>query len=267
VDATEIYFADLFALGGGTKENVTHDSMLKNSQIQTQVLGLLRIGRGIWAASISTEIPTMTHNALKFSAMSPVRLRVFDSDGNHTGLLPDGSVEEAIPGSTFDRGGEDQFVTVPDGNAYRVLAEGVGQGSLTLWQTEIDSTGLVLRTIEWDQVPVQPGSISKMTTQFGAPSPKLSVDLDGDGVPEQTLAPTRIYPGGGGPMLLADLNGDGKVDAADLAIVQASFGATRGDPRYNPIADVNHDDIVDIRDLAWVSQAVSACGQNPRLCR
>jgi hypothetical protein len=248
------------------KITMTHDSMLKNGQIQDQVLALLRIGRGVWANSINTEIPTMTHNNFKFTAMSPVRLRVFDSDGNHTGLLPDGSIEEGIPGSTFDRGGEDQFVTVPDGNVYRVVAEGVDQGTLTLWQTEIDYTGLVLRTLEWGQVLIQPGSISKMVTEFGAPGPMLAVELDGDGVSDQTLAPMRIFPGGGGPTLLADLNGDGKVDAADLAIVQACFGAARDTPGYNPIADVNHDEVVDIRDLEWVSQTVSACGHHPRLC-
>lgn len=52
---------------------------------------------------------------------------------------------------------------------------------------------------------------------------------------------------------LGDVNGDGYVNAADLAIVQASFGQRLGQPRYNPAADINGDGIVDIRDLAFVA--------------
>lgn len=52
---------------------------------------------------------------------------------------------------------------------------------------------------------------------------------------------------------LGDVNGDGYVNAADLAIVQASFGKRFGQPGYNPAADINGDGIVDIRDLAFVA--------------
>jgi hypothetical protein len=51
-----------------------------------------------------------------------------------------------------------------------------------------------------------------------------------------------------------DLNGDGKVDCADLAIVKASFGKRCGQAGFNSKADVNGDCVVDVRDLAFVSQ-------------
>jgi hypothetical protein len=51
-----------------------------------------------------------------------------------------------------------------------------------------------------------------------------------------------------------DINGDGKIDCADLALVKAAFGKRTGQPGFNPAADVNHDGVVDVRDLAIVSQ-------------
>lgn len=56
--------------------------------------------------------------------------------------------------------------------------------------------------------------------------------------------------------LPGDLNGDGKADCADLAIVKASFGKKRGQAGYNPVADVNNDGVVNVRDLATVSRQV-----------
>jgi hypothetical protein len=53
-----------------------------------------------------------------------------------------------------------------------------------------------------------------------------------------------------------DLNLDGKVDCADLAIIKASFGKRKGQPGFDPRADVNGDGVVDVRDLAFVSQKV-----------
>ena len=55
-----------------------------------------------------------------------------------------------------------------------------------------------------------------------------------------------------------DLNQDGKVDCADLAIVKASFGKKSGQPGFDPRADLNNDHVVDVRDLATVSQRLPA---------
>jgi len=57
-----------------------------------------------------------------------------------------------------------------------------------------------------------------------------------------------------------DLNGDGKVDIKDLAIVAKAFGSYLGSPNWNPIADVTGstlgvpDNKVDIRDVAYVAK-------------
>ncbi len=55
-----------------------------------------------------------------------------------------------------------------------------------------------------------------------------------------------------------DLNGDGKADCSDLAIVRASFGKRRGQLGFDPRADTNNDDVVNVRDLAFVAQKLPA---------
>jgi len=51
-----------------------------------------------------------------------------------------------------------------------------------------------------------------------------------------------------------DLNGDGVVNCADLAVVKASFGKKAGQPGFDPRADVNADGIVNILDLSFVAK-------------
>jgi hypothetical protein len=59
-------------------------------------------------------------------------------------------------------------------------------------------------------------------------------------------------------LALGDLDGDGTVNCADIAIVKASFGKRTGQPGFDPRADVTGDGVVDIRDLSFVSRQLPA---------
>lgn len=50
-----------------------------------------------------------------------------------------------------------------------------------------------------------------------------------------------------------DLNGDGRVDMVDIAMVAHAFGTHEGDPRWIPVADINGDGRVDMVDVATVA--------------
>lgn len=58
--------------------------------------------------------------------------------------------------------------------------------------------------------------------------------------------------------VLGDLDGDGKVNCADIAIVRKSFGKRLNQPGFDARADTNHDNVVDVRDLAFVSRKLTA---------
>ena len=51
----------------------------------------------------------------------------------------------------------------------------------------------------------------------------------------------------------SDLNGDGKIDITDVAIVAKSYGKSSGEPDYNLKADLDQNGIVDIMDIAIVA--------------
>jgi hypothetical protein len=52
--------------------------------------------------------------------------------------------------------------------------------------------------------------------------------------------------------ILGDLNGDGRVDMADVDILVKAFGSYPGHPRWNPAADVNNNGVVDLNDVVTV---------------
>ena len=53
---------------------------------------------------------------------------------------------------------------------------------------------------------------------------------------------------------VGDVNEDGKVDQADLQQIQRSFGKKSGDIGYDPPADLDRNGIVDKADLALAEQ-------------
>jgi hypothetical protein len=83
----------------------------------------------------------------------------------------------------------------------------------------------------------------------------ISLDLVGNVESAKTTAEatTQVV-----SQLAGDVNGDGKVDCADLAIVKSSFGKRAGQLGFDSRADLDVNGIVDIRDLALVARNLPA---------
>jgi hypothetical protein len=63
--------------------------------------------------------------------------------------------------------------------------------------------------------------------------------------------------------VVGDVNGDGRVDCTDLAIVKASYGKRTGQAGFDSRADVNRNGVVDIADLALVSRQLPIGTKSP----
>jgi hypothetical protein len=68
-----------------------------------------------------------------------------------------------------------------------------------------------------------------------------------DQYPEQLYLDLRYYG------FFADLNGDGRINIIDIAIVARAFDSKLGDPNWNEVADLNKDGWVNIVDIAIVA--------------
>ena len=60
--------------------------------------------------------------------------------------------------------------------------------------------------------------------------------------------------GDGEPRLLADINGSGRVDGFDLAVLARAFGSNLGQQNFDPAADLVPDETIDGMDLALFMQ-------------
>lgn len=54
--------------------------------------------------------------------------------------------------------------------------------------------------------------------------------------------------------ITGDVNGDGKVDTKDLALLVKAFGAFPSDPRWNTSYDLDKNGRIDMRDIVIVVQ-------------
>lgn len=56
-----------------------------------------------------------------------------------------------------------------------------------------------------------------------------------------------------------DINQDGVINDADIALVEASFNTTPSDPAYNINCDLNEDDQINLVDLSFIARHYNAC--------
>ena len=180
-----------------------------------------------WSSNLDGSLGTgrtMSTDALS-DGPHAITLSATDSDGNRSTasialqVLPLDSDEDGIPDS------QDNCPLVANPNQADADHDGVGDACET---DDSDQDGYPDNI---DNCPLVPND---------------QVDSDHDGIGDAC----QKVPG--------DLNGDRKVDCADIAIVKASFGKRRGQPGFDARADVNNDGVVDVRDLAFVSQKLPA---------
>jgi hypothetical protein len=159
--------------------------------------------------------------SLVLSTHSPVELHVYDSEGNHTGLIPkpEGSedvedglytfFDENIKGSSFETypdgfGGDDSYIYLPDDNGmkYTVVIDGNGFGEFTYKVTRVRGD-TKLDAVEYVGIPVTPFTIASTTVitrnsenselpVLASSPPEIKIDFDGNGSVDVVATTTTI---------------------------------------------------------------------------
>ena len=160
---------------------------------------------------------------LKLSTHSPVELHVYDSKGNHTGLISkpaaitedieDGLFtyfEEKVIGSSFESSGgstddPEYQVYLPDNNGekYSVVMNGTGLGEFTFDVDRIKD-GVSIDQVEYAYMPVTPLTIATTTViaqtassmivpLLASTTSILNIDIDGNGTADIMATPKMSF--------------------------------------------------------------------------
>jgi acyl-CoA thioesterase-1 len=155
---------------------------------------------------------------------------------------------DRIPPVTGDISPGDNEPRVPATTPISVVLYDFGAG--------IDLTATSLRVNGQAVTATLTGDKTKVTLAYQPPQPLTGQIVVG--VHSRDLASTpnvldrdvATFIIAGSTFVPGDINMDGRVDGADLLLLALSFGARRGDPRYNAAADLNNDSVVDGLDLS-----------------
>jgi len=210
------YFFNLFADNKGKMVSDTHANILNSNS------GVAFVKEQVTEPNQNSTTPTTSsptlppyitetepsfadfhEDNLVVTMHSPVDVNIYDSQGRHTGPIPNpdltsdlGRYEENIPGSTYD-------------TDYKVILNGTGNGSFTL-DTERDENGVSVAgsQTEFADMPVTPllkaelilatttySSITSTSSPTATTSQLLVMDFDGDGIIDATSTSTTT-PGG-----------------------------------------------------------------------
>lgn len=191
------YWADLNFMGGD------HGNILSRDALRELIRGFIQNDSEI-PQYISESQPTNSGSRkLIFILHSPLTLEANDQYGGRTGANIDGSKEEQIPGSSYGRFGEVQYLILPAGEKYKIEMYGTGNGVFSLDIQEYEG-GQILRTSTISNLPASLETYAYFSIENGVDdvSP-ISIDPNGDGevnievsfVPNQTseYIPEKIH--------------------------------------------------------------------------
>jgi pimeloyl-ACP methyl ester carboxylesterase len=171
----------------------SHANILEVPQLRTFIQNIITNSADLLPQYISTSTPNDTNpeTKLHFILHSPLSLDLYDDQGNHTGLSSTTNIlEENIPGSSYQTFGEVKYISVPASAKLHLVMKGQDNGSFTLDVEEVRGDETISSTT-FAAVPVLTGAIATLDIPKNGGvtniSP-LSVDEDGNGTPDITLA-------------------------------------------------------------------------------
>jgi dockerin type I repeat protein len=168
-----------------------------------------------------------------------VRLLVIDSSGQTTGTLPDGRRTNDILNSFIydDATNPGAFFLGTLEGSYMVILTGLRSGDFALAASNLAGDNAASQQV-----------LSGWVTKRDRFAYRVSTTAV-SGTPMQFITRANLLDG--------DLNGDERVDCADVAVVKTALGKRLGEVGYNAWADINADGIVDARDVTSITKRLT----------
>lgn len=199
-------FHNYFVLGGAA--GINHTGLVTDARPLALITNIIEKG-GAADSSLPQDISTSLADCvsgrmdtIEFSAHGPADLEVYDSAGKHAGLLPDGTAEATIPGSSYETIGKNVFVTVPASTSTvkAVIKKTAGTTATSTVTVKVKTKKVATYT----NVPLDDASATAEVDLSGPDdeNPILAIDEDGDGdvdvtsLPDEAIYAPRVCPAG-----------------------------------------------------------------------
>jgi hypothetical protein len=163
-----------------------HKNILELNDVRSHIKGILGLSSIPNSTYVKAQQPrTVSGTRLIFKLHSPLDLIVIDQNGRRVT-----SAELSIPGGIFKKFGEVQYISVPASANPTVHLDGYAEGSFTL-NIEQENSGETVASTTFAAIPTNPNTTATISFPDGTVSGAtvLSVDQNGDNVPDQTFAP------------------------------------------------------------------------------
>jgi pimeloyl-ACP methyl ester carboxylesterase len=180
--------------------NRNHADIFEVTNLLQFIKNIILGNRSVDASGVVVPTQPLTSSAskrLRFTLHSPATLHLFDSIGNHTGLIsnpePTSNLrlyEAELPNSYYREFGENTHLGVSVATTTTVQLEGLALGLFTLDIAVLEGNVVVASTT-FQNIPVATSTRGKLVIPTGGfiPSniPTLSLDIDGDGTTDTII--------------------------------------------------------------------------------
>lgn len=176
------------------RRNREHSDIFEVEPLRDFIKNIIQNTRTL-ESHITSTIPAIENlQGLDFRLHSPVSLHLYDSEGNHTGRIPNPipdsdlrAYEARLPNSYYHEYGEtkyagsDTFATT----TVKLIGESLGTFTFDIEETIGDT---VVASTTWKDIPVTASSTLTLSIQTLASATALDMDVDGDGTIDVVLA-------------------------------------------------------------------------------
>ncbi|HEX9061072.1 MAG TPA: alpha/beta fold hydrolase, partial [Clostridia bacterium] len=163
----------------------THSQLYNNPSVINQVVNILK---GDISVKDGMRSSPVCYNHLKLKVECPVDLHVYDQNGNHMGLVRDGSgYEQNIRGGSIYPIDDKKIAFLDDGN-YNIKLTGTDYGTMTYTVQKFDENNNPVKTFIFKNVDITPKTVITSNTDTSG-AIVLNVDSDGDGNQDKVILP------------------------------------------------------------------------------